>query len=363
MFLKGCLMTIKNADRLGDILVGKNIISASQLTTALAEQQRRRENEQDKKSFQNTVLGEILIELGYIDRLQLKRGLNWQSLVRKLTAAMALCAPLMCISPVATAASSSSSSAPKASLPLTIQAESYTSMFGVQIENTLDVGGGKAVGYIHNGDWISFSGTSVNIPVTDTYKITYRVASPTGGGSFTLKESNGTLSYDTVSIPSTGGFQTWGNVVKVVTLPAGTHSFLITNMVRGSGYNINWFKIESIPKPSSSSSSKSSSSVKSSVKSSSSSASVKSSLVAGVVNLQWKTPTKRENLNQLDITELGGYELRYRKVSDELFTYVTINDPWTNYYYFPWLEGAYIFQVAAFDKEGLYSQFIDLIPR
>jgi hypothetical protein len=71
----------------------------------------------------------------------------------------------------------------------------------------------------------------------------------------------------------------------------------------------------------------------------------------------------RENGNFLDITELGGYELRYKKTTDNAFTYVTISDAWKNYHNFTWLEGTYIFQVAAFDKNGLYSNFVDIEPQ
>jgi hypothetical protein len=70
----------------------------------------------------------------------------------------------------------------------------------------------------------------------------------------------------------------------------------------------------------------------------------------------------RENGDLLDITEVGGYELRYRKTSDSEFTYITIGDAWKNYYNFSWLDGTYVFQVAAFDTSGLYSNFVDIQP-
>jgi hypothetical protein len=82
--------------------------------------------------------------------------------------------------------------------------------------------------------------------------------------------------------------------------------------------------------------------------------------VSGPVGLRWAAPSKRENGNYLDITELGGYELRYKKSSDAKFTYVTINDPWTNTYNFPSLNGDYVFQIAAFDRNGVYSPFVDI---
>ena len=71
-------------------------------------------------------------------------------------------------------------------------------------------------------------------------------------------------------------------------------------------------------------------------------------------------PDKRENGAQLYIDELGGYEIRYKKTADTKYTYVSINDPWTQSYKFDWLEGDYIFQIAAFDKNGVYSPFVDI---
>jgi hypothetical protein len=77
--------------------------------------------------------------------------------------------------------------------------------------------------------------------------------------------------------------------------------------------------------------------------------------------MNWVAPTKRENGSYLDVTELGGYEIRYKLVTDADFSYVTINDPWTTFYTFPWLEGNYIFQISAFDKSGRYSNFVDVL--
>jgi hypothetical protein len=82
--------------------------------------------------------------------------------------------------------------------------------------------------------------------------------------------------------------------------------------------------------------------------------------VAGPVAITWMAPDKRENGAQLYIDELGGYEIRYKKTADTKYTYVSINDPWTQSYKFDWLEGDYIFQIAAFDKNGVYSPFVDI---
>ncbi len=62
-----------------------------------------------------------------------------------------------------------------------IQAENYLYMQGVQIEDTSDVNGGKNVGYIDTGDWMSYP--EVTIPRTGTYRVEYRVACAGSGGS------------------------------------------------------------------------------------------------------------------------------------------------------------------------------------
>lgn len=84
--------------------------------------------------------------------------------------------------------------------------------------------------------------------------------------------------------------------------------------------------------------------------------------IKGPVSLSWTAPEQRENGDELDITELGGYELRYRPADGGPFETVIIDDPWTMEYYIEWLEGTYEFQIAAFDDSGLYSEFITLHP-
>ncbi|RYY73088.1 MAG: carbohydrate-binding protein [Gammaproteobacteria bacterium] len=285
----------------------------------------------------------------------------------------------------ATSSSSSSSSAAATGyLSATIQAENYSAMSGVYNEPTTDVGGGQDTGNIHTGDWMVYTNASVNVPTTGTYNVTYRVASLAGGGSLKLIEAGVGTVYDTASIPKTGDWQAWVDVKRTVTLTAGLHSFGIT--AGTGGFNVNWFKIESIgtvtsssstssvkssvsssvssSKPavtSSSLSSSSSSRAASSVSTSTSSSGVISTTVAGPVGMSWTAPTGRMDGTTLDISEIGGYEIRYKLVSDANFTYISINDAYTTQYNFAWLEGNYVFQVAAFDKNGVYSNFVDVV--
>ncbi|MBN2487154.1 MAG: carbohydrate-binding protein [Bacteroidales bacterium] len=121
----------------------------------------------------------------------------------------------------------------------TLQAESYSAMSGIQTETTTDAGGGQNVGWIDAGDWMAYP--AVNIPAAGTYTISYRVASQSGGGSLRFETYGGGTQYGTLTVPSTGGWQTWTTISHTVTLPAGSRQFAIAALA--GGWNINWFTI------------------------------------------------------------------------------------------------------------------------
>lgn len=125
------------------------------------------------------------------------------------------------------------------SFSTTIQAESFTSMSGVQTETTTDAGGGSNVGWIEANDWMAYP--AVNIPAAGTYTIEYRVASLSGGGTIQFELAGGSPVYGTIAVPSTGGWQNWTTIKHTVTLPAGSLSFGIKALA--GGWNINWFAI------------------------------------------------------------------------------------------------------------------------
>ncbi len=540
--------------RLGDILVSKGLISPAQLDIAIQEQSRRKKLlDAADPQVQVAPIGEILIELGFIDRSQLKRGLNWQQRLRRASIAMALCAPFMVFAPSASAqqtssvatssiASSAATVAPVSEtlFPLLIRAEQYSAMKGVVTEPTVDVGGGKSVGYIDagdsmtfgnhkfkapfagkykiqyrvasasasgsfaivdlttgitldtvtvtktggwqtwttmereisigdgehvlelravstgfninwikiepvattmpltitgssyssmlgiktetstdtgggtniagvdTGDWFDYKNSEVLIPTSGKYKVTYRVAAVSSSAKLSLYEAGTTTVFDTINVPATGGWQKWVSVERIVTVPAGRHFFGIKAV--SGGFNFNWVKFEpvdangnvigasssstaalqAVSSSSSSSAAVVSSAVSSSVQSSSnssvSSAAVSSAApvstsstptavssssssassepsyhVGGSLAIAWAPPSVRENGNYLDITELGGYEIRYKKSTDARYTYISVTDPWTNRYEFESLpEGDYVFQIAAFDVNGIYSPFVNI---
>jgi chitinase len=124
------------------------------------------------------------------------------------------------------------------SVPATIQAESYCQMSGVQLEGTTDTGGGQNVGWIEAGDWMAYR---INVATAGTYTVAYRVASQAGGGSIRLEALGGGTVFGTISVPSTGGWQTWTTIQHNVTLSAGQQTIALS--AAAGGFNINWLSI------------------------------------------------------------------------------------------------------------------------
>lgn len=201
--------------RLGEVLAEREIITQRQLQEAIRLQQERRELQITAKPV---TIGEIMIELGYIDRYQLHRGLNWQSYLHQPTRAVTLGAPLM----------------------------------------TMGCGGGMI--------------TSEEKPVARQFD-------------------------DKVSKAS-----------------------------------------EDAPSP-------------------------EAATVKGPVDLSWAPPILREDGEIVDVDDLGGYELRYKLKEVPVFTYIRIQDPRKTEHHFNWLEGEYEFQIATYDRDGIYSNFVNLTRR
>ncbi len=123
-----------------------------------------------------------------------------------------------------------------------IQAESYSSMSGIQTEPTTDSGGGSNVGYTETGDWLAYN--NINFPTTGSYLIEYRVASEVNGAKISSDLNGGNTLLGTVNIPNTGGWQNWQTVSQTVNVNAGTYNFGI--YIQNTGVNINWIKITAV---------------------------------------------------------------------------------------------------------------------
>lgn len=98
-------------------------------------------------------------------------------------------------------------------------------------------------------------------------------------------------------------------------------------------------------------SSNSSDSAQSASSTSSSTSSVKSA------KLTWTHPNQRENGQFLELGEIGGYEIRYRKSTDTRYTYVVIKGNLVTEYTHADSIGTE-FEIAVFDINGVYSSFV-----
>ena len=112
-------------------------------------------------------------------------------------------------------------------------ANSYRSD-GVDLEVTTDTGGGYDLGWTSSGQWFRYT---VNVAAAGAYAVTFRVAAESAiSDAFHISNSSGTDLSGTVSVPDTGGWQTWTTVTATVTLPAGTQTLTVNQDT--AGWNI-----------------------------------------------------------------------------------------------------------------------------
>jgi len=128
-------------------------------------------------------------------------------------------------------------------IPGKIQAEDYTSMSGIQTEGCSDTDGGLNVGWVDTGDWMDYN---VNVQSSGTYNVKFRVATPNSNTKIDLRNSSGTV-LGTVTVPNTGGWQTWQDATISVNLTAGTQTLRVYGNT--NGWNLNWFEFTATAKP------------------------------------------------------------------------------------------------------------------
>lgn len=81
---------------------------------------------------------------------------------------------------------------------------------------------------------------NVTFPSSGSYRVEYRVASPSGG-ALSLDLNAGGILLGQVQVPATGGWQTWTTVSHTVTVAAGTYSLGV--YAAQGGWNFNWIRI------------------------------------------------------------------------------------------------------------------------
>ncbi len=111
----------------------------------------------------------------------------------------------------------------------------------VDIEATADGGGGYDVGWMQAGEWLNYT---VSISESRTYTLTARVAAAGSGGTFHL-EFDGVNKTGPLTIPNTGGWQSWADVTTTIALSAGVRRMRVVADSNGSPGvfgNLNYFR-------------------------------------------------------------------------------------------------------------------------
>jgi hypothetical protein len=94
---------------------------------------------------------------------------------------------------------------------------------GVDIQATKDTGGGYDVGWTRTGEWLRYT---VNVAASGAYTLQARVASDGPGGTFHV-EFNGVDVTGPMTVPNTGGWESWQTITRQVTLNAGQQTMRI----------------------------------------------------------------------------------------------------------------------------------------
>lgn len=79
------------------------------------------------------------------------------------------------------------------------------------------------------------------------------------------------------------------------------------------------------------------------------------------VQLAWDIPMQRENGDELKPNEIGGYKIEYRRVGTTNFQTFMVEDGLSDSTEIGDLvQGMYEFRIAAFDADGLFSDYSDI---
>ena len=109
---------------------------------------------------------------------------------------------------------------------------------GVDIERSQDPqANGFNVGWIESGEWLLFT---VNVTVGGRYRVTFRTATPNAGGKIQLYLDEQLIT-ESVSVPATGGWQSWSSfAVDSVQLPLGVHQLKL--VFQTGGFNLSYLE-------------------------------------------------------------------------------------------------------------------------
>lgn len=120
-----------------------------------------------------------------------------------------------------------------------IEAEDFTAMRGIKLEQAQDEGNGKSLAFISNDDYTEYP---VHIPEPGAYKFRFRIASNNpASGNIELRLDETEIG--ALSVPYTKGWQSWQSVSQVFKIPKKGDFTLRLHFKgdEGSLFNLNWF--------------------------------------------------------------------------------------------------------------------------
>lgn len=119
-------------------------------------------------------------------------------------------------------------------IPGKLEAESYTAAHpGVETETAGDEGGGFNIGHFEIDRWVDYD---VKVAEAGEYTVSYRLATLPGSNGFEL-QFNG-ITVDSITIPSTGGWQEYVTINSTVILEEGQQTMRFLS--KGKEWNLNW---------------------------------------------------------------------------------------------------------------------------
>jgi len=126
-------------------------------------------------------------------------------------------------------------------IPGLVEAEDYIYQEGLSTEETTDINGGLNIGYTDAGDFADYL---VLVTETGDYDINFRAASENQSGSILLQLIDGSniQNLTQISLPITGGWQTWETVSANTNLTEGSYKLRLK--VIQSGFNLNWIEFD-----------------------------------------------------------------------------------------------------------------------
>lgn len=125
-----------------------------------------------------------------------------------------------------------------------LEAESYNSQVGTQLETTTDTGGGQNVGYTDSGDYLVFNNIDFGSGASSVQLRLASAATFNGTVELRLGSPTGTL-IGSVGTASTGGWQTWVTSTANVTGASGVKDLYMVFQGGAGIANINWLKFVS----------------------------------------------------------------------------------------------------------------------